>query len=276
MKDSATILDSSGEPSSPTGRERLTRVRHLVWVWLKSFLKPEHVLAILALFVIAGQLGLMLRQTNVMNRQTKIMDQQFRLAATQQELVTRPTVELMLGRGSEDKTPWRLVNHGPFRIRNVSMRTLHFKKFSNLGWQDSVSSVGLLSEMLNAEGSVEIPFAKWLKRTPYDVAGYTPVEGADFITLEIQSRREIDDKVYLYLQPVQLIGAMTWIIRPAMAASSGPLQKPCTPESFSTELMYEFYRRNPMQYPVELYNFHYLLGNDPATNCLKSFRTMHP
>lgn len=270
-----TILDPSGDPSPPTGHERSVRLRKNALDWLKNFRKPEHFLALLALLVIGGQLGLMFKQSAIMDRQTQVMKQQFHLAEVQQELATRPTVELIQG-DLANKTPWKFTNDGPYKIKNISLRSLHFKKFSGLGWHDTVSSVGLFNETLVAGKSLDIPFANWLKVQTFDMPGYAPVEGADFVIMEIQFRREIDDKVYLYLQPVELIGDMIWIVKPMMASNSGPLQKSCTPESFSVELMYEFYRRNPMPYPVELYNFHYLLGNDPATNCLKSFRTMQP
>jgi hypothetical protein len=112
----------------------------------------------------------------------------------------------------------------------------------------------------------------------YDIQGETPVSGADFYVTEIRFQREIDDKVYLYLQPTWLsdTAPKVWIIRPELSAISAPLEKACTPEADAMELLYEFYRRNPLPNPVEMYNFHYLLGNDPGTQCLYSTITMHP
>ena len=40
-------------------------------------------------------------------------------------------------------------------------------------------------------------------------------------------------------------------------------------EGYAVELAYEFYKRNPLPYPVELYNYHYLLGG-PGPSCLET------
>ena len=40
-------------------------------------------------------------------------------------------------------------------------------------------------------------------------------------------------------------------------------------EGYAVELAYEFHKRNPLPYPVELYNYHYLLGG-PGPSCLET------
>jgi hypothetical protein len=57
---------------------------------------------------------------------------------------------------------------------------------------------------------------------------------------------------------------------------AGPLKSACGLEAFAIELMFLYYKHDPLPYPAELYNFHYLLGNDPGTECLNSFKAMKP
>jgi hypothetical protein len=40
-------------------------------------------------------------------------------------------------------------------------------------------------------------------------------------------------------------------------------------DAYAVELAYEFYKRNPLPYPIEPYNYHYLLGVPTAT-CLST------
>jgi len=94
--------------------------------------------------------------------------------------------------------------------------------------------------------------------------------------MEIHFQREIDDKEYLLVQPVMLINGDGWIVGPSQSATGSPLKLACGFEAYAMELMYAYYRRNPLPFPAELCNFHYLLGNDPGTESLNSFRAMKP
>src|ERR1700739_586841 len=88
-----TVLDSSGEPSPPTHQARRTQTLKRIARWLRLFLRPDLILAVLALLVIAGQLVVMNRQTTIADKQAAIAQRQFILADTQQTLATRPNVE---------------------------------------------------------------------------------------------------------------------------------------------------------------------------------------
>jgi hypothetical protein len=266
-----TVLDPTGEPSPPTHQTRRTRTLKRIARWLKLFLRPDLLLAVLALLVIAGQLVVMNRQTTIANKQAAIAQQQFILADTQQKLATRPNVNLLTGGGTQ-QTPWKFTNKGPYKIVDILMRNIHFKKFPKSGWQASSSSTGLMEEVLEAGKSIDIPFAAWLKAQEKVVMlqDETPIQGTDIVIMEIHFRKELDEKEYVFVQPVVLLENFTWIVTPAKSTTGGPLKLSCNYEAYSMELMYEYYRRNPVQFPTEIYNFHYLLGNDPGTGCLAS------
>jgi len=177
------------------------------------------------------------------------------------------------------QTPWKFTNKGPYKIVDILMRNIHFKKFPKSGWQVSSSSTGLMEEVLEAGKSIDIPFAAWLKAQEKVVMlqDETPIQGTDIVIMEIHFRKELDEKEFVFVQPVVLLENFAWIVTPAKSTTAGPLRLSCNYEAYSMELMYEYYRRNPVQFPTEIYNFHYLLGNDPGTNCLASSpRTSYP
>jgi hypothetical protein len=117
----------------------------------------------------------------------QVMRQQFRLAETQQELATRPTAELTQGRDPPEQNPVEV--HEPRTIQDQKYFSAidSFQEVFWLGRQDTISSLGLFSDMLEPGKSLDIPFANWLNTQTYDVAGYAPVEGADFVIMEFNS-----------------------------------------------------------------------------------------
>lgn len=271
------VLDPSGEPSPPTPQTQRNRTLKHVLKSVKLFL-GERILELLALLVIAGQLLVMHRQTTIADKQTVIAQRQFDLADVQQRSATRPNVGLLTGGGMQ-QTPWTFTNKGPYKIVDISMRNIHFKKFPKSGWQVFSSSTGLMEEVLEAGKSIDIPFAAWLEAQEKVVmlTDEIPIQGTDIIIMEIHFRKESDEKEYIFVQPVVLLENSSWIVTPSKSTTAGPLKLACNYEAYSMELMYEHYRRNPVQFPTEIYNFHYLLGNDPGTTCLNSSqRTSYP
>ncbi len=188
------VLDSSGEPSPPRHQTQRNLILRRVLKWLKSFLHADRLLALLALFVIAGQLYLMKRQTTIADNQTAIAKKQFDLADIQQKLATRPNVQLRTGVATQ-KIPWKLINNGPYKIINVREHDIHFKKFVKSGWQISSSSIGLLEESLEQGQTREIPYATWLKskqsmlQQPDDIE----IPGTAVMIMEIHFQREVDE-----------------------------------------------------------------------------------
>lgn len=276
------VLTSSGEPSRPTKHEQLVRLWQGFVKWIKSFREPAHLLSLLTLIVIGFQLYLLSHQNKIMQSQStfmegqsKIMAGQFVITEMQQKLATRPNVVLDTGnKGTEEF--WVLKNLGPYKITNISMRQICFMKYLQTGWEFSASSTGLMeTDNLDANQSANIPFKKWLAAQSKSLKpDETPIAGGDFVVMEIQFKREVDDRVYLLLQAVEFIGNIQWVVKPSQTSAAGPLKSACSPEGYSMELMYQFYRKNPLPYPVEVYNFHYLLGNDPQTTCLDSTKSL--
>jgi hypothetical protein len=215
------------------------------------FLRPDLILAFLALVVIAGQLFVMKRQTTIADKQTEIAKKQTDLAEIQQKLSTRPNVELHTGSGMQ-KIPWKLINNGPYKIINVREHDVYFKKFVKSGWQISSSSIGAWDEeVLNPGRFLEIPYASWLKAkrssTP-QLSGDIEVPGISVVIMEIHFQRELDDKEYLLVQPVVFVNGEAWIVKPSESATSGPLKSLCGFEAYAMELMYAYYRRT--LYPI--------------------------
>jgi hypothetical protein len=276
MVDESHLVDPSGEPIPPTRGSRFSARLARVSRFAQSFLRADRFLALLGLVLVSLQLIVMRTQNRIIATQTEISRQQLDLADFQQRLATRPNVELVTGSGMQVSN-WHLTNHGPYKVVDVRQRDLHFRTESS-GWQVSTSSGGLLEPVIGPGKSVEIEFANWLAAEEKFLSPPTETDGLkDFVVIEFQFKRETNDREYLLLQPVVILPrGVSWIVRPEASAMAGDLKTACGPEAFTMELLYMFYRRNPLPYPAELYNFHYLLGNDPGTGCLSAFRGFHP
>jgi hypothetical protein len=268
MHDDPVILDSSGQPTEPSFSSKVASSARQVRPWGQGFFTPTNFLSLLTLIVLALQFFLTWQQSEIIN--------------VQQKLATRPSIEFVGERKIQEGQIIlrKLTNTGPYALGTISVRWFHFKKFQAAGWQTSYSSAGVQADRLSPKASVEFPI--WNGPLSHlDVTGDSPVPGADFFITEIQIRREIDDKLYLYLQPIMIANTETdlpflWIVDPPRTATSAPMARLCSPEALAFELMFEFYRRNPLPNPVEMYNYHYVLGNDPGTNCLEASQTMKP
>ena len=103
----------------------------------------------------------------------------------------------------------------------------------------------------------------------YDVSGWTPEPNGDFIVAALEFDRDGDSKTYIYLVPFVIFGDEFQLIRPQITSTSGPLDRACDMDTYAVELSFEFFRRNPLPYPAELYNYHYLFGG-PSSTCLTS------
>jgi hypothetical protein len=236
---------------------------------------PGWTLAILAVQAVA-----MLLQVWIVGRQTGLMRRDDSILETQQRLATRPYVETRVldwGPVKTDKpTRWRIENKGPYAIRDLSLRFLDFEKFVNFGWRTIASNDALMLPILEPGKTYDQNLqaaASMVKGTSGDLV---PVEGAHFLVIELTFEREVDDQHYLYLEPLWIPDDKTGP-QPAdqWFGSNGPWNKACSIDAYAMELAYEFYRRNPLRYPVELYNYHYLLGS-PSKVCLESSQTMRP
>jgi hypothetical protein len=236
---------------------------------------PGWTLAVLAVQALA-----MLIQVWILVRQTQLMRSDAVLLETQQRLATRPYVVTQVldwGPVTADKpTRWRIENKGPYPVRDLRLRFLDFEKFMNLGWRTISTNDTLMLSVLEPghtyDQNLQV-IASMVKGTSGELM---PVEGAHFVVIELTFEREVDDKHYLYLEPLWIPDSKTgpqpvrqWF------TSGGPLRKFCSMGAYAMELAYEFYRRNPLPYPVELYNYHYLL-EPPTTKCLESSQLMHP
>jgi hypothetical protein len=169
---------------------------------------------------------------------------------------------------------WVIRNERPYGVRDLRMRVLHFKKFEGLGWHNSISSERQLLDTLTPGNSTTVDLQNWL--LPYSIKDKSgkdipAVLGADLHVIALSFQRELDDKRYLYLEPF-----VTWPgyhtpkeVRTDLAAMGGPAALSCTMDAYAVELSYEFFRRNPLPYPVEPYNYHYLVG-EPTATCLQS------
>jgi hypothetical protein len=233
----------------------------------------------LTLLILALQTCVIGRQANIMDQQTALMRRESEIAETQRELASRPNILTSFGErglsGPDRKDlPWKIENKGPYAIRELRLRVLHFMKFVDLGWQDSVSGEGEVANVLNAGQATTVNLGRFF--SPYSIKGkggkdYAVVQGSEFYVFSLLFEREIDDKRYLYLQPFHVLwpGADPEPLRLDLTASAGPLAKSCMMDAYAVELTYEFYKRNPLPYPVEPYNYHYLLGM-PIATCLQT------
>jgi hypothetical protein len=232
----------------------------------------------LTLFVLALQTLIIWRQAGIMEQQTSLMRRDSEIAEMQHELATRPNIVTSVEyRGPYDTgrdVLWRIENKGPYSVRDLRFTVLHFKKFVSLGWQDSIGGGDLICDVLQPGQSRTVNLKGHL--VPYtitDRAGhaYSSVLASEFYVVSLTFAREVDSKRYLYLDPFHVIsaGSPPTELRPGLEASSGPVAKDCTMEAYAVELAYEFYKRNPLPYPVELYNYHYLLGG-PGVSCLET------
>jgi hypothetical protein len=207
------VLDPSGEPSPPTQQTKRKRRLRRILKWLKLFLRPDLVLAFLALLVIAGQLRVMNKQSTIASNQAAIARQQFALTEMQQKLVTRPNVVLITGSGFQ-LTPWKFVNNGPYKIINVRERDIHFKKFVKQGWQMSGSSISLMEKVLEPGKSIDIPYQAWLKvqQSYLGLSDDIEIPQTNIAIMELHFQREIDDREYIWVQPVSLLGESAWVV----------------------------------------------------------------
>lgn len=224
----------------------------------------------LTLLVVAFQAYIMYQQTNIMDKQTSLIDQQTEITAAQHKLAARPNVVTSL-----DGYIWKIENKGPYPVRDLRLRVLLFKKFVSLGWQDSITGEVPISDVLAGGQTTTVDlnnrfFTYSIKdRTGND---YASVRFAEFHVVALVFKREVDDKRYLLLQPFQvsmLPGEPPKEIKPDITSTAGPVDRACMMDTYAVELTYEFFKRNPFPYPVEPYNYHYLLGM-PATTCLQT------
>lgn len=261
---------SSSKEIAPTDRKGLRRTARRAWRWVGI---PG-----LTFLVVAFQTVIIDRQANIMEQQTSLTRREAEIAETQQELATRPWVATSVEyHGPHDASRdalWRIQNEGRYPIRDLRFRVLHFQKYVAFGWQDSISSEGKISDVLAPGHSASLNLKGYF--FPYaikDRAGhnYNLVRGSEFYVVSLTFAREVDNKRYLYLDPFHVLwpGAPPTELRPDLTASSGPVATDCTMEAYAIELAYEFYKRNPLPYPVEPYNYHYLLGG-PRRSCLET------
>jgi|HubBroStandDraft_6_1064221.scaffolds.fasta_scaffold454712_1 hypothetical protein len=264
------ILNPSGEPAPSTRRERLVRLRHRFIDWLKSFHRPERVLALFTLLVILGQLALMQGQSN-------LMDQQFRLASTEQQLATRPYIQAsMLDWGPitvEKDTRWRIENKGRYPIRIVDSRIIDLEKFAETDWRVVIGIAprveGQVIHQLQPGDHWDMNLKMLASFYKGMEVGLTPVPGAHYIVLELTFAREVDDKQYVYLEPLWVPDSKTGPTPLSQQyTGSAPLSKFCTEDARVMELMHKFYAQNPLRHPAEIYNYHYLVEPGNGMQCL--------
>jgi hypothetical protein len=261
LKEPQGLVDASGTPvgEPPSGLRKLLR-----WAGVAEW----------TLFVLGIQALALVLQLRTLQRQTTLMERDASIAETQQKLATRLFIlvrHLKPMEGIPSELPgWVIENKGRYLVRNLTLKLFHFKKFVGLGWHSSVGGESALmpelksgeSHLLDLKAPTE--FAK-----QYDIVGYTPVRFADFVVVAITFQRDVDDKRYLYLVPFEVWDNVPRMIRPELTSVAGPLGKSCTMDAYAVELMFELLRRNPIPYPVELYNYHYLFG-EPSSTCLQS------
>lgn len=264
------LLDPSERPIATPQKVGILLVVQSLWNWIGI---PG-----LTLLVLIMQTWVLKRQANIMEQQTTLMSREAGIAETQRQLASRPNIATSVdehGYSQGGKNLWwKIEDKGPYPVRRLRLRVLHFKKFASLGWHDSISSELETSDKLEAGHETTVNLADFF--FPYlikDKANheYAAVQGAEFYVISLLFGREIDDKQYLYLQPFQALfpGELPRELRLDRTATSGPVALDCTMDAYAVELAYEFYKRNPLPYPVEPYNYHYLLGLPTAT-CLQA------
>ncbi|MFZ0820231.1 MAG: hypothetical protein WAM91_09185 [Candidatus Acidiferrales bacterium] len=242
--DQPKLVDASGSPvePSPLGLRKLLR-----WPGVAGW----------TLFVLGIQALALVLQLGILRRQTALMERDASITETAQKLVTRP--DIIVGQidpleGIPSKTPgWKIENRGPYSIHDLKMRLLHFKKFVNHGW-DVVATpeVPVMAE-LKANQISTLDLRGWTDGMKhYDIAGLSPVDGAEFVIVALQFSRDVDEKGYLYLIPfMDSIGGDGFeMIRPQSTSTAGPLASACDLDTYAVELAFEYYRRNPSPYPV--------------------------
>lgn len=259
--ESPKLIDPSGRPvqAPSNGLKRMLR-----WPGVASW----------TLLVLGIQALALVLQLCILDRQTTLMGKDASIAETQQELATRPNIvisQLNPSEGVPAQIPgWTIQNEGQYPVRDLRIRLLHFKKFVSLGWQANAAGDSPLLTELAAGQSHPLDLKSMTDLAKqYDIKGFKPEQFADFIVVAIQFRRDIDDKRYLYLVPFQILEGLPKMIRPEFTSISGPLKTSCTMDAYAIELTFEFFRRNPIPYPVEPYNYHYLFG-EPSSTCLQS------
>ena len=104
----------------------------------------------------------------------------------------------------------------------------------------------------------------WLRSVVKDKTpeGLVLQEGLEFVVLLLHFEREVDHKQYIYFEPFHVIDGVP--VAFADSAISGPLSRICSPPD---ELVYEYFKRHPLEMPQEIYNKNYLFGYVP-TGCL--------
>ena len=257
------LFDPSERPvTTPPGR--VLPIIRLVWNWIGI---PG-----LTLLVLALQTLVIRRQANIMDQQSYLLKKQTEITEVQQQLASRPYIVTSM---DSSGMAWKIENRGPYNIRDVQLRVLSFKKFTRLGWRDSISSEAVVSAFLESGQTKTVDlkafFFPSLSIRDANNNEELSVPGAEFYVISMVFERAVDDKRFLFLKPFErmLAGQTPRELQQDMTASSGPVQKSCTMDAYAIELTYEFYRRNPLPYPVEPYNYHYLLG-DPDAVCLRT------
>jgi len=263
------LLDPSERPVVTAPKVGFLFVAHRLWNWIGI---PG-----LTLLVLAIQTWVIKRQANIMEQQTSLMSREAEIGKMQEQLAARPNIVTSIQHGSSEAGKnllWKVENKGPYSVRDLRLRVLHFKKFINLGWQDSISSEVEVSGLLEAGHDTTVNLGSYF--LPYSIKDrankdYTSVQGAEFYVVSLLFERQIDDKRYLYIQSFHMRwpGELPQELRLDLTAVSGPVATNCTMDAYAVELAYEFYKRNPLPFPVEPYNYHYLLGMPTAT-CLQT------
>ncbi len=231
---------------------------------------------VLTFFVLIIQTWILNRQATIMKLQTDLMSRDGKIAETQQELAARPNIETSVeGPKTGDagkNVEWKIENKGPYSVRNLRFRVLHFKKYVTLGWHDSISGEGEGAPVLAAGQNTTVNLTSDF--APYSINDkqnneYPTVQGGEFYVISLIFERAIDDKRYMYLLPFQKLfpDQPPKELRLDRTFAAGPVATSCMMDAYAVELTYEFYKRNPLPYPVEAYNYHYLLGQ-PTSICL--------
>src|ERR1700722_6671893 len=252
--DEKEILDSSGQP---------VKTVHLAGGVFAAAKRPGvdgWTLAVLTL-----QTLIILFQTYLFTRQTTLMDGQAALAETQQRLNLRPVISVEPVDPSErymnKSGKWQMRNRGPYSIRDINYKILHFKKFEGHGWDVVTSNEAPLSPELKTTAVLPLNFSDWANSMKQMTnSDLKPILFANLFVVAITFGRDIDDKRYLYLQPLFLTSedSNPALLRPDIWSSSGPITAACGLDTIAVELAFEYFKKNPLQTPVEIYNYHYL------------------
>jgi len=228
------------------------------------------------LFVLGIQALALILQLRIISRQTSLMAEDAAISTIQQKLATRPQIAVAQFGSAQGNAPrsleWKIRNSGPYGVNDVTIKFLHFRKFVRLGYHVVATNDELILQELKAGEISPLNISATMNvLKQFDIAGYAPVQFADFVVIALEFNRDVDGKRYLYLIPFMpsIEGDRFEMIRPQDTSSAGPLNKACQFDTYAVELAFEYFRRNPLPYPVELYNYHYLLGT-PGTTCLES------